>query len=136
MTTTPAPRSTANPRRTTLARLADAASLQRPATRPDAGTLPAATANPRRTLLATTPAVTGPAYGAQLPGQTANPVRTILMTAPAPARFRPGRPSRPSPPPSSTGRPAPLRPVPPGPLRAARGHGALAWGVRLQQRQQ
>ncbi|AGI87656.1 hypothetical protein AB0F32_26355 [Streptomyces albidoflavus] len=84
MTTTPAPRSTANPRRTTLARLADAASLQRPATRPDAGTLPAATANPRRTLLATTPAVTGPAYGAQLPGQTANPVRTILMTAPAP----------------------------------------------------
>ncbi|CAI4174133.1 hypothetical protein [Streptomyces albidoflavus] len=72
------------PRRTTLARLADAASLQRPATRPDAGTLPAATANPRRTLLATTPAVTGPAYGAQLPGQTANPVRTILMTAPAP----------------------------------------------------
>ncbi|MBT2891390.1 hypothetical protein HET63_13225, partial [Streptomyces sp. McG2] len=35
-------------------------------------------------LLATTPAVTGPAYGAQLPGQTANPVRTILMTAPAP----------------------------------------------------
>ncbi|WP_141247246.1 hypothetical protein [Streptomyces albidoflavus] len=31
-----------------------------------------------------TPAVTGPAYGAQLPGQTANPVRTILMTAPAP----------------------------------------------------
>ncbi|BDH71286.1 hypothetical protein [Streptomyces sp. PLM4] len=88
MTTTPAPRSTANPRRTTLARLADAASLQRPATRPatrpGAGTLPAATANPRRTLLATTPAVTGPAYGAQLPGQTANPVRTILMTAPAP----------------------------------------------------
>ncbi|WP_179367733.1 hypothetical protein [Streptomyces albidoflavus] len=37
-----------------------------------------------RGLLATTPAVTGPAYGAQLPGQTANPVRTILMTAPAP----------------------------------------------------
>ncbi|MEU3044467.1 MULTISPECIES: hypothetical protein [Streptomyces] len=89
MTTTPAPRTTANPRRTTLARLADAAALGRPARRPDAGTLPAATASPRRTLLATTPAVTGPTYGAKLPGQTANPVRTILMTAPAPAAPRP-----------------------------------------------
>ncbi|MFD6237392.1 hypothetical protein, partial [Streptomyces diastaticus] len=76
MTTTPAPRTTANPRRTTLARLTDAAALGRPARRPDAGTLPAATASPRRTLLATTPAVTGPTYGAKLPGQTANPVRT------------------------------------------------------------
>lgn len=49
--------STANPRRSTLAHLEDAAQLGRPAL---------------------------PEYATELPGQTANPRRTILMTAPAP----------------------------------------------------
>lgn len=48
---------TANPRRSTLAHLEDAAQLGR-------GALPE--------------------YAAELPGQTANPRRTVLMTAPAP----------------------------------------------------
>ncbi|MCX5393407.1 hypothetical protein ABZY68_11970 [Streptomyces sp. NPDC006482] len=48
---------TANPRRSTLAHLEDAAQLGRGAQ---------------------------PEYAAVLPGQTANPRRTILMTAPAP----------------------------------------------------
>ncbi|MFB7591434.1 hypothetical protein [Streptomyces sp. NPDC056169] len=48
---------TANPRRSTLAHLEDAAQLG-------------------RAFL--------PEYAAELPGQTANPRRTVLMTAPAP----------------------------------------------------
>jgi hypothetical protein len=50
--TTQTTRSLANPRRTTLAHLADAADLA-PAARPSAGAgeLPAHTANPRRTVL-------------------------------------------------------------------------------------
>ncbi|MFD3661039.1 hypothetical protein ACFWVF_10615 [Streptomyces sp. NPDC058659] len=49
--------STANPRRSTLVHLEDAAQLGR-------GALPE--------------------YATELPGQTANPRRTVLMTAPAP----------------------------------------------------
>ncbi|WPR53476.1 hypothetical protein SJI45_22895 [Streptomyces sp. S399] len=88
MTTTPAPRTTANPRRTTLARLTDAAALGRP---PGAPTPHPARRHgqPAPHPAGDHPAVTGPTYGAKLPGQTANPVRTILMTAPAPAAPRP-----------------------------------------------
>ncbi|MFH9607516.1 hypothetical protein [Streptomyces sp. NPDC017448] len=60
MKTTTMFRTTANPRRTTLAHLQDAAELQTP---------------PR------------PEHAAELPNVTANPRRTILMEAPvAPAR--------------------------------------------------
>ncbi|MFD5324112.1 hypothetical protein [Streptomyces sp. NPDC127092] len=55
-------RTTANPRRSTLAHLEDAAQLGRGAQ---------------------------PEYAAELPGVTANPRRTILMTAPAP--YQPAR---------------------------------------------
>ncbi|MET9345178.1 hypothetical protein [Streptomyces termitum] len=51
------PAQTANPRRSTLAHLEDAAGLGRGAV---------------------------PEYGAQLPAVTANPRRTVLMQAPAP----------------------------------------------------
>ncbi|MCH0543476.1 hypothetical protein I3F58_28805 [Streptomyces sp. MUM 203J] len=50
MNTTPI-RSIANPRRTTLAHLADAAELERGALPEHMAELPAATANPRRTVL-------------------------------------------------------------------------------------
>ncbi|QKW21705.1 hypothetical protein HUT16_23935 [Kitasatospora sp. NA04385] len=56
-TTTGAARSTANPRRTTLASVAD---------------FPGSAGR------------TAPAYAAELPPVTANPRRTVLMTAPAP----------------------------------------------------
>ncbi|MCP9944471.1 hypothetical protein LUX12_06240 [Streptomyces somaliensis] len=49
-------RSTANPRRTTLAHLEDAAGLERGALPGQAAELPAVTANPRRTVLAVAPA--------------------------------------------------------------------------------
>ncbi|MFB7865910.1 MULTISPECIES: hypothetical protein [unclassified Streptomyces] len=62
MKTTPVLRTTANPRRSTLAHLADAAQLNR-------GVLPE--------------------YTAELPGVTANPRRTILMQAPAPYQPQP-----------------------------------------------
>ncbi|WMX44887.1 hypothetical protein [Streptomyces roseicoloratus] len=55
-------RTTANPRRSTLAHLEDAAQLGRGAR---------------------------PEYAAELPGVTANPRRTILMTAPAPYQPQP-----------------------------------------------
>ncbi|MFJ2405113.1 hypothetical protein ACIOUE_27850 [Streptomyces xanthochromogenes] len=58
MKTTMIIRNIANPRRTTLAHLADAEELQR-------------AAQPEHTV--------------ELPAQTANPRRTILMKAPAPA---------------------------------------------------
>ncbi|MFG3348315.1 hypothetical protein ACGF1Z_25050 [Streptomyces sp. NPDC048018] len=61
MKTTPA-RTTANPRRSTLVHLADAAQLDR-------GALPE--------------------YAAELPGTTANPRRTILMQPPAPYQPQP-----------------------------------------------
>ncbi|MGW6394106.1 hypothetical protein ACWFR1_27225 [Streptomyces sp. NPDC055103] len=56
-TNTATPQKTANPRRSTLAHLEDAAQLGR---------------------------VFLPEYAAELPGRTANPRRTVLMTAPAP----------------------------------------------------
>ncbi|WP_033215063.1 hypothetical protein [Kitasatospora phosalacinea] len=56
-TTNEAARSTANPRRTTLASVADFPRL---------------------------PGRTPRAYAAELPASTANPRRTVLMTAPAP----------------------------------------------------
>ncbi|MFI8826518.1 hypothetical protein [Streptomyces sp. NPDC053431] len=59
MKTTSVLRTTANPRRSTLVHLADAAQLDRGAR---------------------------PEYAAELPGSTANPRRTVLMTAPAPYR--------------------------------------------------
>ncbi|MFF5974643.1 hypothetical protein ACFY7C_24285 [Streptomyces sp. NPDC012769] len=59
MNTTSVLRTTANPRRATLAHLEDAAQLSRGAR---------------------------PEYAAELPGRTANPRRTILMTAPEPYR--------------------------------------------------
>ncbi|MFD7728841.1 hypothetical protein ACFV6F_00440 [Kitasatospora phosalacinea] len=59
-TTTEAARSTANPRRTTLASVADFSQLPGFADR------------------------TARAYAAELPASTANPRRTVLMTAPAP----------------------------------------------------
>ncbi|MGW0119838.1 hypothetical protein [Streptomyces sp. NPDC003327] len=55
-------RTTANPRRSTLAHLEDAAQLGRGAQ---------------------------PEYAAELPGTTANPRRTILMQAPAPFEPQP-----------------------------------------------
>ncbi|MFF4343911.1 hypothetical protein ACFY00_28750 [Kitasatospora sp. NPDC001540] len=60
-TTTEATRSTANPRRTTLASVADFSQLPGFA----AGRTPRA-------------------YATELPASTANPRRTVLMTAPAP----------------------------------------------------
>ncbi|MEV5974468.1 hypothetical protein [Streptomyces sp. NPDC051921] len=62
MKTTSVLRTTANPRRSTLVHLADAAQLDR-------GALPE--------------------YAAELPGNTANPRRTILMQAPAPYEPQP-----------------------------------------------
>ncbi|WP_086731711.1 hypothetical protein [Streptomyces fradiae] len=61
MKTTMTIRSTANPRRTTLAHLEDAARLERGALPEQAGPLPAATANPRRTVLVKAPAPAAPA---------------------------------------------------------------------------
>ncbi|MCX4547945.1 hypothetical protein OG204_27315 [Streptomyces sp. NBC_01387] len=58
MKTTTLFRNTANPRRTTLAHLADAEQLQRPEQPEHAVTLPTATANPRRTILMEAPAPT------------------------------------------------------------------------------
>ncbi|WP_037572543.1 hypothetical protein [Phaeacidiphilus oryzae] len=59
MKSTLSARSTANPRRTTLADVPkDAFQPQPAAVRPDAGELPAATANPRRTKLMVAPQVT------------------------------------------------------------------------------
>ncbi|MFJ5833200.1 hypothetical protein [Streptomyces sp. NPDC093089] len=55
-------RTTANPRRSTLAHLADAAELGRGAQ---------------------------PEYAVELPGNTANPRRTVLMQAPAPYEPQP-----------------------------------------------
>jgi hypothetical protein len=49
-------RSTANPRRTTLAHLADAARLDRGALPEQTAELPNVTANPRRTVLMKAPA--------------------------------------------------------------------------------
>ncbi|MEU8538735.1 hypothetical protein AB0C52_01860 [Streptomyces sp. NPDC048717] len=62
--TTPSalPAVTANPRRSTLAHLEDAAELGRGAQPEYAATLPAVTANPRRTILMTAPAPHVPAY--------------------------------------------------------------------------
>ncbi|WP_435973849.1 hypothetical protein [Streptomyces sp. Qhu_M48] len=54
MKTTPG--STANPRRSTLVHLTDAADLGRPALPEYAAELPAKTANPRRTILMQPPA--------------------------------------------------------------------------------
>ncbi|OEJ94252.1 hypothetical protein [Streptomyces thermolilacinus] len=56
MKTTMTIRSTANPRRTTLAHLGDAARLERGALPEQATTLPTVTANPRRTVLMKAPA--------------------------------------------------------------------------------
>ncbi|WP_328319837.1 hypothetical protein [Streptomyces sp. NBC_00388] len=56
MKTTTLFRNTANPRRTTLAHLADAGQLQRPEQPEHAATLPTVTANPRRTILMDAPA--------------------------------------------------------------------------------
>ncbi|MGW7196490.1 hypothetical protein [Streptomyces chryseus] len=49
-------RSTANPRRTTLVHLADAAELREPERPQHAVELPSETANPRRTILMEAPA--------------------------------------------------------------------------------
>ncbi|WP_228976932.1 hypothetical protein [Streptomyces sp. DH12] len=59
MKTTMTIRTTANPRRTTLAHLADAAALGRGAVPEQAAELPAATANPRRTVLMDAPVAAG-----------------------------------------------------------------------------
>ncbi|MDT9683899.1 hypothetical protein RND61_17790 [Streptomyces sp. TRM76323] len=56
MKTTMTIRSTANPRRTTLAHLGDAAGLERGALPEQATGLPSVTANPRRTVLMEAPA--------------------------------------------------------------------------------
>ncbi|MGW2019436.1 hypothetical protein [Streptomyces sp. NPDC001927] len=61
MKTTMLLRSTANPRRTTLAHLEDAEQLGRGAQPEHALDLPTQTANPRRTVLMTAPAVAEPA---------------------------------------------------------------------------
>ncbi|MEU9995189.1 hypothetical protein ACGFYP_27535 [Streptomyces sp. NPDC048370] len=61
MKTTMLLRSTANPRRTTLAHLEDAELLGRGAQPEHALDLPTQTANPRRTVLMTAPAVAQPA---------------------------------------------------------------------------
>ncbi|MEV6790531.1 hypothetical protein AB0M87_00725 [Streptomyces sp. NPDC051320] len=63
MKTTTLFRNIANPRRTTLAHLADAAKLQRPAQPEHAATLPTVTANPRRTILMDVPEQTQVAAG-------------------------------------------------------------------------
>ncbi|MEV6199481.1 hypothetical protein AB0M64_05865 [Streptomyces sp. NPDC051771] len=63
--TAPTPATTANPRRSTLAHLADAAALGRGATPAYATELPGATANPRRTVLMQAPAPYVPAYLAE-----------------------------------------------------------------------
>ncbi|MEU0137846.1 hypothetical protein ABZ172_28000 [Streptomyces sp. NPDC006296] len=55
MKTTITSRSIANPRRTTLAHLADAGTLQTPESREHAVELPNRTANPRRTILMEAP---------------------------------------------------------------------------------
>ncbi|MGI5136717.1 MULTISPECIES: hypothetical protein [unclassified Streptomyces] len=55
MKTTMMFRTIANPRRTTLAHLADAEELQAPATPERSVDLPAQTANPRRTVLMEVP---------------------------------------------------------------------------------
>ncbi|GHJ94504.1 MULTISPECIES: hypothetical protein [Streptomyces] len=60
--TAPTPATTANPRRSTLAHLSDAADLGRGATPEYAAQLPDATANPRRTVLMQAPAPHVPAY--------------------------------------------------------------------------
>ncbi|MFI8960623.1 hypothetical protein ACIGO8_00805 [Streptomyces sp. NPDC053493] len=62
MKTTPVLQTTANPRRSTLAHLADAAQLGRGAQPEYAAELPDRTANPRRTVLMTPPAPYRPAY--------------------------------------------------------------------------
>lgn len=62
MKTTPVLRTTANPRRSTLAHLEDAAQLGRPVQPEYAAALPGTTANPRRTVLMTPPAPYVPAY--------------------------------------------------------------------------
>ncbi|BAU86322.1 hypothetical protein [Streptomyces laurentii] len=56
------PVNTANPRRSTLAHLEDAAQLSRGAQPEYNATLPERTANPRRTILMTAPAPYVPAY--------------------------------------------------------------------------
>ncbi|MET9620418.1 MULTISPECIES: hypothetical protein [unclassified Streptomyces] len=61
MKTTMVLRSTANPRRTTLAHLEDAARLDLGAQPEHAVDLPTQTANPRRTVLMTAPATPQPA---------------------------------------------------------------------------
>ncbi|GGR44612.1 hypothetical protein [Streptomyces roseolus] len=63
--TAPTPATTANPRRSTLAHLADAAALGRGATPEYAAELPGATANPRRTVLMRAPEPHVPAYLAE-----------------------------------------------------------------------
>ncbi|MFJ3700310.1 MULTISPECIES: hypothetical protein [Streptomyces] len=55
MKTTMTFRNIANPRRTTLAHLADAEALQKPEQREHAVDLPTQTANPRRTILMEAP---------------------------------------------------------------------------------
>ncbi|MFE6727687.1 hypothetical protein ACFVDN_07300 [Streptomyces californicus] len=60
MKTTTMFRNTANPRRTTLAHLADAAELQTPPRPEHAAELPNVTANPRRTILMEAPVTTAP----------------------------------------------------------------------------
>ncbi|MFF8387426.1 hypothetical protein [Streptomyces kanasensis] len=59
MKTTMTIRTTANPRRTTLAHLADAAALGRGVVPEQSAALPAATANPRRTVLMDAPVPAG-----------------------------------------------------------------------------
>ncbi|MFG3284273.1 hypothetical protein [Streptomyces sp. NPDC048111] len=61
MKTTMIIRNIANPRRTTLAHLADAEELQRTAQPEHTVDLPAQTANPRRTILMKAPAQAGAA---------------------------------------------------------------------------
>ncbi|MFC9731482.1 hypothetical protein [Streptomyces roseolus] len=63
--TAPTPANTANPRRSTLAHLADAAALGRGATPEYAAELPGTTANPRRTVLMRAPEPHVPAYLAE-----------------------------------------------------------------------
>lgn len=62
MKTTSVLRTTANPRRSTLVHLADAAQLSRGAQPEYTAVLPGRTANPRRTVLMTPPAPYRPAY--------------------------------------------------------------------------
>ncbi|MFE9457954.1 hypothetical protein [Streptomyces californicus] len=60
MKTTTMFRNIANPRRTTLAHLTDAAELQTPPRPEHAAELPNVTANPRRTILMEAPVTTAP----------------------------------------------------------------------------